>query len=273
MQPVTTVEDVAFIANLLGEVDTNLPSRLPLPLSLKAVRNALHRKVRVLSPPLLENRPLPSTKPTKYEQTTHLLHTPPREPTYDEDLSFGGGLEDDDFPSNEEMPSSPITKAVERKKTPHIKAEDEEDKDMMEVVKAVGDHNVKSASINISGAPPAAKTIKQPPYPSPESSSPTRPPADSVDPSAWNKVTSKLNVLNSYAPETIAYGKLKLQDALEEDGNVRMFWTDYTEINGSLCFFGKVKDKNTGIHVSAFVKVENILRKLYFLPRAYRQRM
>lgn len=171
------------------------------------------------------------------------------------------------------MPSSPITNAVERKKTPHIKAEDEEEEDIMEVAKAVGDHNVKSASINISGARPAPKIIKQPPYPSPESSSPTRPSADSVDPSAWNEVTSKLNVLSSHAPETIAYGKLKLGDALEEDGNVRMFWTDYTEINGSLCFFGKVKDKNTGMHVSAFVKVENILRKLYFLPRTYRQRM
>lgn len=265
------MEDAAFMANLLGEVDTNLPSRLPLP--LKTVRNATHRKVRVLSPPLSENRPLPPTKTTKSEQTTHLLHTPPRESTYDDDFSFGGGLDDEDFPSNEEMPSSPIMKAVERKKSPHIKAEDEEEEDMMEVAKAVGDHNVKSASINISGSRPAPRVIKQAPYPSPQSSSPTRPPADSVDPSAWNKVTSKLNVLSSQAPETIAYGKLKLGDVLEEDGNVRMFWTDYTEINGSLCFFGKVKDKNTGMHVSAFVKVENILRKLYFLPRTYRQRM
>lgn len=261
------MEDAAFMADLLGEVDTNLPSRLPLP--LKTVRNVTHRKVRVLSPPLSENRPLPSIKTTKSEQTTHLLHTPPGEPTYDEDFCFGGGLDDDDFPSNEEMPSSPITKAVERKKTPHIKAEDVEDEDMMEVAKAVGDHNVKSASINLSGARPAPK-IKQSPYPSPESPSPIRPPADSVDPSAWNEVTSKLNVL---AAETVAYGKLKPEDALEEDGNIRMFWTDYTEINGSLCLFGKVKDKNTGMHVSAFVKVENILRKLYFLPRAYRQRM
>lgn len=237
------------------------------------MRNVTHRKVRVLSPPLAENRPLSSINTTKSEQTTHLLHTPPREPTYYEDFSFGEGLDDDDFPGNEEMPSSPIIKAVERKKTPHIKAEDEEDEDLMEVAKAVGDHNVKSASINISGARPAPKIIKQPPYPTPESSSPTRPSADSVDPSAWNEVTSKLNVLSSHAPETMAFGKLKLEDALEKDGNVRMFWTDYTEINGSLCFFGKVKDKITGMHVSAFVKVENILRKLYFLPRTYRQRM
>ena len=42
------------------------------------------------------------------------------------------------------------------------------------------------------------------------------------------------------------------------------------EINGSLCLFGKVKDKSTGKYVSCFVKIDNILRKLFFLPREYR---
>jgi DNA polymerase alpha subunit A len=51
-----------------------------------------------------------------------------------------------------------------------------------------------------------------------------------------------------------------------------MFWTDYSEVNGSLCLFGKVQDKKTGSFVSCFVKVDNILRKLFFLPREYRQR-
>ena len=51
-----------------------------------------------------------------------------------------------------------------------------------------------------------------------------------------------------------------------------MFWTDYTEINGSLCLFGKVKDKSSGNFASAFVKIDNILRKLYFLPREHRQK-
>ena len=52
-----------------------------------------------------------------------------------------------------------------------------------------------------------------------------------------------------------------------------MFWTDYTEVNGSLCLFGKVRDKRSGSYVSAFIKIDNILRKLYFLPRSYRQSM
>ena len=256
------------MADLLGEVDTNIPSHQPL----KTVKIAARRKMRVLSPPISQNRTVSISKPRANEHSTHLLNTPPLETAYDEDMAFAGGLDDEDFPQNDEIPSSPITKAVERKNQLRIKAEDEDDEDVMEVAQAIGDHNVQSATVNISGSRPALKTIKNAPYPSPESSSPTRPPADMIDPSAWNQVTSKLNVLSAQAPDTVTYGKLKLEDAIEDDGAVRMFWTDYTEVNGSLCLFGKVKDKNSGLHVSAFVKVDNILRKLYFLPRTYRQR-
>jgi DNA polymerase alpha subunit A len=94
-----------------------------------------------------------------------------------------------------------------------------------------------------------------------------------MDASAWNDVTDKLNVVNcSQASETMSFGKLDYNDAIEEDGSLRMFWTDYTEINGSLCLFGKVQNKKTGAFVSCFVKVDNILRKLFFLPRQYRQK-
>ena len=51
-----------------------------------------------------------------------------------------------------------------------------------------------------------------------------------------------------------------------------MFWTDYTEVNGSLCLFGKVQDKKSKRYVSCFVKIDNILRKLFFLPREHRQK-
>ena len=85
-------------------------------------------------------------------------------------------------------------------------------------------------------------------------------------------MTSKLNVLNSPASETVTIGKLASQDALEEDGSLRFFWFDYTEINGSLLLFGKVKNKKNDTYVSCFVKVDGILRKLFFLPREARHR-
>ncbi len=89
---------------------------------------------------------------------------------------------------------------------------------------------------------------------------------------AVENVTEKLNILSSPPAETASAGKLDSKDALEDDGTLRFFWTDYTEVNGSLCLFGKVKNRSNGSYVSCFVKVDNILRKLYFLPREYRQR-
>lgn len=55
--------------------------------------------------------------------------------------------------------------------------------------------------------------------------------------------------------------------ALEEDGSVRFYWLDYTEVNGVLHFIGKVFDKETKKHVSASVTVEGIDRNLFVLPR------
>lgn len=178
------------------------------------------------------------------------------------------GIDEDDLPMNNLQPSSPVVKAVERKSHVTVKAEEEED-DMMEVAQADG---IATASVNISGTRPVLKIKKTEAYPSPASSSPTRPAPKHVDSSAWNDVTSKLNVMNSsQSSETMTFGKLDYKDAIEEDGSLRMFWTDYTEINGSLCLFGKVQDKKNGSYVSCFVKVDNILRKLFFLPRHTRQ--
>ena len=255
------------MADLLGEVETTSLPRRPL----KTVKNESRRKTRVLSPPISQQKPVNTPKPHLAIDNKHVLNTPPLETADDDEMALFGSLDDGDFPSNNALPSSPIANALERKNQQPIKSEeDEEEEDMMEVNQAVGDYNVKSASINISGSRPAAKVIKKQPYPSPESSSPTRPPPDAVDPAAWNQVTSKLNVLSSPTPESTNHAKLKLEDAIEGDGSVRMFWTDYTEVNGSLCLFGKVKEKNNGKYVSAFVKIDNILRKLYFLPRPYR---
>ncbi len=248
-------------------MDTNIPSRLPV----KTVKTAARRKTRVLSPPLSHDRKSALPKANEGGNPSYLLNTPPLEPSYNDDDDFPTTIFDNDTPMSDPMPSSLIANAVERKSQQSIKEEDEDD-DVMEVAQAIGNHNVKTTSVNLSGSRPAPKTVKKPAYPSPESSSPTRPPSDAVDPSAWNDVTSKLNVLSSQSPETTSFGKLKLEDAVEGDGSLRLFWTDYTEINGSLCLFGKVKDKHDGSYVSAFVKVDNILRKLYFLPRTHRQR-
>lgn len=257
------------MASLLGEVDVNVPApRLPEP--RRTVKSEARRKVRVLSPPVSEAKRPPPVSSNGDTAGGHMLNTPPLE-RIDDDDGFLRAMDDDDIPMSDPLPSSPIIKAIERKGQVPLKQEEDDDEDVMEVSEAIGNHDIVPVSINKSGARPAPKA-KKIAYPSPESSSPTRPSTDAVDASAWNEVTSKLNVLSSPAAETVTFGKLTPDDALEEDGSLRMFWLDYTEVNGSLCLFGKVKNKKTGSYVSAFVKVDNILRKLYFLPREHRQR-
>ena len=247
--------------DLLGEIDTN-----PVPSSknrTRPVKTEARRKTRVLSPPVSENRSTAVTKRTN-DSDAHMPDTPPAANAYvdDDDLPI---LDDDHPMSDLPLQSSPVAKAVERRAHPAIKQEEEED-DLMEVAQPTTHLGVPIASVNMAGRRPIAK-IKKEDYPAP-ASSPVGPSTAPVDASSWNDVTSKLNVMSSPAPATTGMGKIQPQDALEEDGSLRMFWIDYTEINGSLCLFGKVKDKKSGNYVSCFVKVDNILRKLYFLPES-----
>jgi DNA polymerase alpha subunit A len=190
-----------------------------------------------------------------------------------DDDGYMPNFDDDDVPMSDPLPSSPVTKAVQRKSQVEVKNEDDDDEDMLEVAQAVGNSNAAPTSVNISATRHILKPKIKSEYPTPKSSSPTQPLVNDVDASAWTDVTSKLNVLSSpAAAPTSSAGKLNPELAVESDGSLRMFWLDYTEINGSLCLFGKVKDKSSGNFVSCFVKLDNILRKLYFLPRDYRQK-
>ena len=258
------MEDDAFLDDLLGEVDTNIPSRVPS--YAKSVRSNDRRKTRVLSPSL-EDRPM-RQRPVKRAEREN---SPPGVAFADDDDD--GPQQDDEMIMSDPLPSSPAARAVQRKEQVSVvKVEEPEDDDMMEVAEVQGHATVKAANVNMKGSRPVPKVLKAT-YPTPDSSSPTRAPAaESIDMTAINDVTQKLNILSSPQAESTFAGKLKANDALEDDGTLRFFWTDYTEVNGSLCLFGKVKNRTDGSYVSCFVKVDNILRKLYFLPREHRQR-
>jgi DNA polymerase alpha subunit A len=169
--------------------------------------------------------------------------------------------DDDDVFMNDPAPSSPVQKAVQRKAQVTVKVEEDEDDDM-EVAQTDG---IAATSVNISGSRPVPKLVKAEEHA--PSSSPTRPPPDTIDASSWNNITSNL-ATSSQPMEGRTFGKLDMKDALEEDGSLNMFWTDYSDVNGTLCLFGKVKNQKTGEYVSCFLMVENIQRKLFFLPRA-----
>ena len=261
------------MASLLGEVDVT--DAVNTSATRNTIKSQARRKIRVLSPS-------PDVSKARRERETraddrYLPDTPPAETAMDNEDVFMRSLEEDDaiLPSDPQLPSSPLTKATERKAQTAIKDEyedEEEFDDAMEVNQAVGRSVADSGSVNISASRPAPAP-KKAPYPSPESSSPTLPSPQVIDSSSWNDVATKLNVLSSDpVTDTPTFGKLAPKDILEDDGSLRFFWLDYTEVNGSLCLFGKVKNRSNGSSVSCFVKVDNILRKLFFLPRPYRHR-
>ncbi|KAI1417715.1 hypothetical protein F5Y13DRAFT_201274 [Hypoxylon sp. FL1857] len=272
---VKTEDDERFLADLLGEVDANIPapvSRVP-----KRHRSPERRRARVLSP-IRENRQ-PATKKARLSEERILA--PPQDdnaPAPIEDDGYLPPIDDDDLlpavgditmSDSVPVPSSPTAAVLARKV--HVKTEplDEEDEEMLEVSHAGA---VNAASVNLSASRPIKKLAKPDPYPTPASSSPSKAPEAAIDSSSWNDLTNKLNVVSSPAPESRTVGKMDYKNAIEEDGSLNMFWTDYTEVNGSLCLFGKVLNKKTNTYQSCFVKVDNILRKLYFLPRQYRQK-
>lgn len=255
------------MAGLLGEVDTNIQTRVPS--YGKPVKSNDRRKTRVLSPPL-EDREAVSQR-AKKPAPQDVVDTPPLVSTRDNDDAYFVQPQDDDIPMSDPLPSSPAAKAVERKEHANVKSEHVEEDDLMEIAEVTGSSNLKATAVNIRGSRPAPKMAKTA-YPTPDSSSPTRAPAEAVDMTAINNVTEKLNILSSPAAEPAVAGKLSAKDAVEDDGSLFFFWTDYTEVNGSLCLFGKAKNRRDGSFASCFVKVDNILRKLYFLPREYRSK-
>ncbi|CAM1502844.1 Fc.00g076200.m01.CDS01 [Cosmosporella sp. VM-42] len=256
---VKTKADDDFLADLLGEVDTNIPA--PAPRISKVERSAGRRKARALSP-----APEPALKKKKTIDTR--LPSPPLPAHIDDDDGFIPRMDDEqlgtaDVPMSDPAPSSPAAKVAQRKARIKQEANDDDDDDMMEVAHAGA---INTASVNLTSKRAIKKILSQKIYPTPASSSPVNADA-SVDSSSWNSLTEKLNVVSSSPAETKGIGKIDHKDAIEEDGSLNFFWTDYTEINGSLCLFGKVLNKKTKSYVSCFVKVDNILRKLYFLPR------
>lgn len=251
------------MAKLLDEVDSNPPA--PTQKRSKLENFGQSRKPRALSP-----APEPTQKRQKRVDTRS---SPPAPSNLDSDDGFMQPMMDDEPTSindaslSDTAQSSPAARVARRKaqikREPHD--DDDDDDDMMEVART---GTLKTSSVNISGLRPIKKVAEPNSYLSPASSSPPKLASEgAVDPASWNDLTERLNVVSSPLAESRGIGKMDPQDAVDADGSLYFFWTDYVEVNGSLCLFGKVLDKKDKSYVSCFVKIDNILRKLYFLPR------
>ena len=103
----------------------------------------------------------------------------------------------------------------------------------------------------------------------PSSPPPILPSSDAIDATSWMTLDKTLTVTAS--PARQGSGKLDAANTVRPDGTVLFYWTDYIEINGILGLFGKVQDSTTGQYVSAYCRVDGVMRNLYFLPRTTRR--
>jgi len=260
---IKTEEDEKFLEDLLGEVDANIPTPLPQP-GKKRNRSADRRKTRALSPAREARQPVAK----KSKVVDDRLPSPVTDDVLMADGDDFAPLDDGpvaaDVSMSDPAPSSPAAKVAQRRTQSKPQADEDSEDDLMEVAHTSG---LMTASVNISATRQIKKIVKPDPYPSPASSSPARAADVAVDSTSWNEINQRLNVVTGTPSERRSVGKIDYKDAVEEDGSLNMFWTDYTESNGSLLLFGKILNKKTKTYVSCFVKVDNILRKLYFLPR------
>jgi DNA polymerase alpha subunit A len=154
------------MADLLGEVDANvLPARS---YSKKVLKSDTRRKIRVLSPPLTQERK------SNVNQSRRAIRAPAKVVDTklaqfnfdDDDGVLNPGVDDYDLPMSDPMPSSPIAKAVERKAQVQFKEEDDDD-ELLDVAPALGNEGVASTSVNMTGSRPVPK-IHKTAYPSPQ---------------------------------------------------------------------------------------------------------
>ncbi|KKA27145.1 hypothetical protein TD95_000405 [Thielaviopsis punctulata] len=283
-QTVKTKEDDDFLESILDGIDS-APAPMASPRHKKRERSPNRRRVRVQSPPTAMDLddPHPALKRPKVtdERTPSLPPLPPPPPddsdNSDDYANVPVVTDDLDMTMSDMVaPSSPSAKVALRKKIKQEQpcdSDDDDDNDDLLEVSHTG--TVKARSINMSGTRPAPKPVMKPtpvvkPEPKVVSSSPAKGPAGSMDASSWNTVTSSLDVVSSSGPEMRFTGKVDPKDVQLDDGSINFFWTDYTEMSGSLHLFGKVFNQRTKQHVSCYVKLRNVMRVLYFLPREKR---
>jgi DNA polymerase alpha subunit A len=131
-KPVRTADDDAFMASLLGEVDTNVPSKAPS--HGKSVKSNDRRKTRVLSPPVQDRAPARRSRNVVQPESPTTEAVASLGAQDDDDAYFVPQYNDDDVTmSDPPLPSSPAVKAAERREQAAVKEEPAEEDDLMEV--------------------------------------------------------------------------------------------------------------------------------------------
>lgn len=253
------------MANILGDVDfagENVPRK-----SRKEDSRPLKSRKRVASPPPRVNghKRMASSVNGVVRETSPLRvnNDVANETYYGSDDHLDDIVMSDTYPLPD-LPSLPGIRAMRQSHDSSIN--DENDADDFAIRKPTAYKGKLETNVNITASKPSqimSDTLDGLPAPNLLSS-------DAIDASSWLDINKNL----STAPiSTKAAGSSKIDAAevVDEHGSVMFYWTDYLEINGILGLFGKVRHKTTGQFVSAYCRVDGVMRNLYFLPREQRR--
>ncbi|KAK9331740.1 hypothetical protein V1520DRAFT_337077 [Lipomyces starkeyi] len=296
---IAAADDKDFMENLLGEVEkasTRKPTRstssrlgnfTSFSRSLAKQHDSLSlrsRPVNLTSSNVSREDAVPvelsspqngNTMDVKMEETDHILNLPSSpsdiKSKSKSSIKFGQVSDDDDFNMSDNDIFDQSTVAFNAEDGQDEEEEDEQGDDLAIERPTGASTNIPVVSVNISASRPSLPRAK----PKPVTDDPrTDPVTDPVEGSGmWTTMNSALPVALASSPaqnvpQTV--GKLPLAEVEEDDGSVKMFWTDYCELGDRLLLFGKTKHKKSNTYVSCMVQVSGIMRKLYFLPRSHR---
>ncbi|KAK6496529.1 DNA-directed DNA polymerase alpha catalytic subunit pol1 [Arthrobotrys musiformis] len=259
----STVEDKEFLSGLLGQMDESRDSFRTAKKLKAQQQEPAHRRQRVLSPSRNGIRPRTglenNTLATNHKDV--VPSSPPRHEFIEDDNV--GGSDTRTFGDSTNQQAATTTRSAPSTSHKLIKTEPVEPEAYIYDDDGCGDElavrpiltfsKSKDVPINLSSVRPDLSATK------------ITVASEGVDASQWQAVDAKLS--HNHIADQPILGKVASKDVLNVDGSVRFFWMDYTEIGGCLCLFGKVQIKGTDKYASAFVKVNGIMRKLYFLPR------
>lgn len=251
---VSAEQEEALMASILGNMDSIPVDPLPLGASRKRKPSPVYD---------LDSSPL--KRPN--ERYRH-------KPSYEDDLSSDGPLEDVRVPSSDDYTSPNkrlrTSDAEMAYATEHLTCLDSEDSNMYDDIDM---DEFMETDDDLDFKPSVKKEIKDVVITKLISSKPAIPSKEDAKPS-WLSVYESLAVETeeTLGPLSGGSGSTNPVDisVLESDGSLRFFWLDYLELDGKLYFTGKLEDKSTGAWVSCCVTVLNLERNLFVLPREKR---
>ncbi|KAK7204188.1 hypothetical protein BZA70DRAFT_204879 [Myxozyma melibiosi] len=279
-------EEENFLEDILGEVESSSKAKKPKPSSFSKLMSNFASSTRKRPESRRARSPVRDYSPENMTSLHNGLPSSPTpsllvkpEPSYDDsgrdlnnapmETSAAGKVNDAAYESDDDAWDEALME-VDNGDVKDEDAEEPDDDEAMEIERPIAAAATDVKRVNISAskaAPTISKIVK--PQPTPKIEAPVSPEGSQT----WTQMNNNIGVIQ---PPSIQRGgsssieKVEIDQVAEPDGSVRMFWTDFMEVDDRLILIGKTKLNNSDKYLSCMVQVHNIMRKLYFLPRTHK---